>query len=788
MFALLKLIVKCFAKIFQLIASGVIALVADSIDASTFTPSLEKFSQMFGATSFELLQKTFAIAAIVIFGAVIGIQLISLLLSPVRGDLKESIGQIVVRIGVAAMLLFIVPSFLNASLNAANKLDTKIMETIGDINDSELEANGSPFINSFNKEYEEISSSQKKEANFDPSQSGSVKDVGIDPQNVAKNNAKDKNAGKNKEGDAIAIADGAFSTLGLASTAATAGITGSILSASSMAAIMPLILLLIDLVLLLGVAYTVLKVVLEIIQKYVTMVLLYLTSPLFCGFFASVTTENVFFSWIKMTLVSMFLLVFNKLWAVIMIYLLKTMDFTLVNALFIMAIGKFWGSIESQLSKAGLSSASMGSSLLDTFTVTSAAAIAGTSKIGKGVLGVGANATVLGGMPALAGFMNGMKGGGFGALPSAEFMTDSLGGQLRNGLGKAGVGPFVKMSDGEKKMLSSVSANGRAGQNAIDKALASMPTSKKLSALDSLLGAYSVTQKDANGDEHLIPLAEAFDAGGFNSVRVTDQDGNGINGIAALNTYDSNGEVTGRRECPFRISIDPDNPNAIPLDKHDANGQQMYLSMNTDAFKLKDGEKLNIPNIQGLDENGNRKRGSIAGIDAASAILGKNSQKVFADLGVPNPDKYNDIQLVGSQGEVQVYQDGKLYGSYNKKKDEAFRNAPVFNANSHLSEASTMDKLLEPDGVFAQLGYRGINPDMIEHDATTGMTSFYTNENDDVHGKGDTKNFIYSYFDTARATRKGKPNIINTEYGAFAVYSEKVDGQKGVDEMPNPYK
>ncbi len=159
--------------------------------------------------------------------------------------------------------------------------------------------------------------------------------------------------------DEVDLAGGA--TLG---AAGIGGILVSVFLAPAFAGI-SLITCIIFLVLLWILVREVIKLIVEMLERYIVSCFLILFAPIGFSFLTSPTTERVFTSYITMFISQLFLLIINNLWLYSMLYLMVNIGFSVTAYIFVLAWVKTGQKVDELLQSLGLSVAKTGGDLFD---------------------------------------------------------------------------------------------------------------------------------------------------------------------------------------------------------------------------------------------------------------------------------------------------------------------------------------------------------------------------------------------------------------------------------------
>ena len=109
----------------------------------------------------------------------------------------------------------------------------------------------------------------------------------------------------------------------------------------------------------------ILKLIVEMLERYIVSCFLIIFAPLGFSFIGSPTTERVFTSYMTMVVSQLFLLIINSLWMYSVLYLMANTYFSIANFIFILAFVRTGQKIDELLQSMGLSVAKTGGDLFD---------------------------------------------------------------------------------------------------------------------------------------------------------------------------------------------------------------------------------------------------------------------------------------------------------------------------------------------------------------------------------------------------------------------------------------
>ena len=199
-----------------------------------------------------------------------------------------------------------------------------------------------------------------------------------------------------------------------------------------------LILIVIFRIILFGIlAYNFIKLMVEMLRRYVTMNIIYMISSLFPCTFIMVETQNIFLSFVKLFGSSILIFVATKIWVYLTIIMLNNVSTSFINMIVIMSFIVFGLKFEAFFKEIGLSAVNLGGALLDNIAITGMVmgrAISGvTNTAGSAML----NAGGIFGNTALASAGSALTGKPLNHDKVVQAAMDSAGGQLRRHMSMA---------------------------------------------------------------------------------------------------------------------------------------------------------------------------------------------------------------------------------------------------------------------------------------------------------------------------------------------------------------
>lgn len=361
------------------------------------SPNLEKLQELLGGSdaglaNINLIGNFFATIGYVLAASIFLVNLGLLVLSGIR-DSKDSLGSLLVRLFICILLIYEGPALLQTGFDVGNDFFEATNEKFGtgkieDYGELEIRSTPKSFFNAVLSSFDEPEELVIDDPFTAPAQLGAY-------------------LGKQ------AAADFAAANL-----------------------ILQAFILIVRAVIFFVIGYNFLKLAVEMINRYMVMVILYLGFSSACGFFASSATEAIFMSYVKMFFTEIFVLLFTKVWVSISLFMMCNVESSFLNAMAILAFINFGVRIEQKLKDMGLTVSTTGGALLDNFVMTAALGIGaitrGTNLGGSGLLNVAAatNNTKLGSLGSA------LTGKGIAPTNVLGAMQSSMMGQLNASKGK----------------------------------------------------------------------------------------------------------------------------------------------------------------------------------------------------------------------------------------------------------------------------------------------------------------------------------------------------------------
>lgn len=519
------------------INAGMAALIEILFAANvsgSFTPSIDYWyndesSAFYG--KYDVLHSFCSYLGYFFLIALVGIFILKLLIGGVGEELKDSVKTVGVRLVFCIVLIVGISNLGDIVMSAGSALDAKAQEFFGNPGDS----GGSEAYGKLGEE----SSGDTSFLNSD------ISTDSLDGDEEARTNAL---------GNALGVT-----------------LVGS-LGVVAATAIMALFLLVMALriVILLVAGYKLIKLVVELIARYVTMIIMYTALPIFAPFYLLIETEGIFYSYIKMFISSVMVVVFTRTWISLSFFLYRGIQNSLVEVFVFIAFVEFGCRLEQWFKDIGFSTSSQGKALLDN-TIMTAAGMGMALRAAGGVTGktlVNAGAAIgagnaLGSKLAMAGM--GLQGKGMSEASALKGMSESLVGAGKSIVASKGASAIANnLRQGRAELaqgrLNSMDMDNRAKalNNAINelysdaiKGLSSKGIDK-IEATGSLGKDGAIGVKARLGGEHGQEINGAISdrmalGKGMQSIPFKDQDGNN----KFLNFADPN--ATGYKISPDEV-------------------------------------------------------------------------------------------------------------------------------------------------------------------------------------------------------------------------------------------
>lgn len=520
-----------FGWINSMIAGLIEILFAASVTGS-FTPSIDYWynteSSAFNG-KYGVMHDFCTYLGYFFLIALIGIFLLKLLIGGIGEELKDSLLTVALRLVFCIVMIWGISGLGDVVMSAGSALDTKAQEFFGDPGDS-----------SGDGAYGELGERSDGDVSFLSS------DVTTEDMDG------DEETRKNTMGALLGISLG---------TAAVATIAAAPLF------VLWLLAVIIRIVILFVAGYKLIKLVIELISRYVTMIIMYTALPAFVPFYLLIETEGVFYTYIKMFISSVMIVVFTRTWISLSFFLFKGIQNSIIEVFVFIAFVEFGCRLEQWFKDIGFSITSQGRALLDNVVMT-ATGIGIAAKAAKGTTGkalvnagaaIGTNKALGTGM-AMMGM--GLQNKGMSEASALRGMSESV----------IGAGKALKTTKG----ASAIANNIRQGRPELAQGrLSSMNMPDRANALNA-----AIKDLYSNGTKELAKrgIDNISATGGFNkdgSIPVTAQMG-GPTGKAIAGTI-SDRPAMGRGM--HSLAFTDDNGSQKYFNFSDPNGAEANYSI-----------------------------------------------------------------------------------------------------------------------------------------------------------------------------------------------------------------
>lgn len=468
----------------KLISMVLMTTCSALLDNSSFTPSKDYFIEMLGGAAgngeanLENIMLLFRGAGIFIAIAILAFHLF-LTLNGTSTELKDSVQGLLLKFGVSFVLIFLMPVIANAIMSASNTFyNTAVVSVIGGGSNGDLlQSSSSEALVSSSSLLDNISN-QLSQSTVDI-ETGTV--AGSDDDDTSPNYAT------------------------WATTAAQFLLASSNPVLQAAAGLYGIIVLLTQLILYGVLVVQTIKLAFEIVKHYITMMALFISSPMFASFYTSTTTQSVMFSYLQMYALEIGLLIGTKVWCALLLLMMGSFSHGIMGLMAMIAWAKVGLSLTNMLKGLGLSTANTGGALFDTVAVTAgtmAMAASGMKKSAGGALisaGGAANSAALGAMG------NGLLGRGFDKTAGYKAAQATFAGQMRQKKDKGAFGSGLrdavnkKAAETDSKVLGAAASAVNKTTDALNgKANTTIPNSTK-QMLDENLWSNRSAFSDAYG-------------------------------------------------------------------------------------------------------------------------------------------------------------------------------------------------------------------------------------------------------------------------------------------------
>ena len=228
--------------------------------------------------------------------------------------------------------------------------------------------------------------------------------------------------------------------------------------------------------------YNFVKLVVELIKRYIFSSFMYLCSPIFVSFFTTAESQNVLATYFKVFGVNIAVIYLTKFWIQLSLYVMATKNCNFTNMCIMIAIIQIGVKLESHLKDFGLSTANMGVSLMDNIASTGAVITLASKNIassaGKSLVNIGG----LTGNMGLSTLGSALSGQSINPSNVAKSMNESAGANVREMFGTNSTSSNFTKSQG-KSMESAIKNDGLFRNQTLQGTLAHLNPSGQQEAL-----------------------------------------------------------------------------------------------------------------------------------------------------------------------------------------------------------------------------------------------------------------------------------------------------------------
>ena len=514
-------------------------------------------------------------------------------------------------------------------------------------------------------------------------------------------------------------------------------------------------------------AYFFLKLLIELVRRYVTSGILFMGVNSAVGLLGSAATTTVFFSYMRMFAVEIAILVISRLWVSLSLFMMSNMTTTVINFFIIIAFINYGVKLEGFFRDIGLSVSSTGPALLDSAATAGVAMVMmgarAKNAVGNGLLNVGGATGNMG----LAAVGSAMTGKGLSPESVINAAHNSTGGSMREKFQRRaeekGKSTDSNLTNSQKEsMFNALRAGTRLGNEAFKQGMGSLNAAGK----EEMLNAVGKSQFDSIGKaldkngEGINMSVDSFDQYAGFGVSMKDKDGNTI----ATGTISDKAQLHGK-SIGFK----------------DANGNQKFLNLDDPrsaaamakgVSPLKEGETMSVGKSGGN------------GLSMAELRTGVN-------LSTFTSNGYNasDLELTGTaDGGFDIYSgvsdgsDGKLIAHQMKDGSMAYTtdrwSSPTITDSDGSSYSREQDFANQFDGrnAFSNMGYNDVHDVKFNNLGTSAQFSYYDDSGNEKRVQFDQ----LAHNVSSSNITPGKQTIINggNTYGTWTARSINTQGKK----------
>lgn len=638
-----------------------LGIIIDEFNLSLYHPGIEYFDETILRGNMDHIMQIFLVASIVLMILLVVFNFFMNQFGTVI-EAKDTVSVMLIRIVITILLISIAPPFFQKGLEVGNKMWVYVLEEVGEGTGNNRFGNLENYAWKPSEFFEGIF--------YEPDDDKSPSDV----------MQEDKLIGETLS-DTI----------------------GEVLMESVKVVLIPITILL-RCIFLLIVIYQFIKIMVELIKHYVCMGFLFMASPMGFAFFASASTVNITFSYIRMFFCEIFCLIFTRMTISLSLLLLYSLPLNFTNLFVIIAFVTFGSKIGDLLKALGLTVSNTGPALLDTAAITGGVMLrmfSGASNMaGSAMQNIGA-ATNNMDMVSKGMAMQNVLGGGRNMMDSAgvaRTAQSSLGGAFAARKAQA-----QNASGGKSNLTPSLYDNIKNNLNNGD---------------FQSLGAAAKSMNSLLNEEGRKDLFSRLSEENFGNLKDTlNENGEGIS--MDINSFDpKNGfgvEFKDEKGNLLRSGTISSFAGKNAIGFEDANGKHQYLNLNGEAPGLAPGETMAMP--KNADGNGlsaaELKTGALASAFAAEKEDLSNLEfKGTSDGGfdirstdngniLAHQFKNGNVAHLSTRWENQTISDST--GNTISREDDFIRQ---FSSGNALGAGEKNQKSV---GVFADSGYKDVS-------------------------------------------------------------------------------
>lgn len=355
-------------------------------------------------------------------------------------------------------------------------------------------------------------------------------------------------------------------------------------------AVLAIFTIIIRCILLFAVLYNLVKLLVELVRRYITFCVLYMTFPATCASLASASTSQIFLSYMKSYFVELLVLLLTHIWITLSIFLLFLVPTDIVGSFILISFINIGVKMEQWLKEHGFTISSTGGDLLRT-TVQSGADLARvTASLGNKSGNVFQNIGAATGRKEFGGIGNVLKGKPLSSQGILDGMQNSVMGQMANtSFGKKARqnGMFKRSNNDTFGMMNDCfRSGGKTDMDTFGKTFNSLTEDEQADYLNSFKeNILGVNGYDEDGKKQGISDFEK-------SMNLNIDPEKDIKDLA----YDSkNGRINGTLSTPIGdrdFSIGTNNLDGTGIKFKDTTGNDMYMN-----FGKNNQPKKNISDI-----------------------------------------------------------------------------------------------------------------------------------------------------------------------------------------------